>query len=439
MTPIRFRSTRSEQPRISFREALLQGLAPDGGLYVPDTIPALEASTWNGAADFSSLAQNVLEHWIGTDVEPNALSAIVRDALDFDVPLVPLEGGEWDGIHVLELFHGPTLSFKDFGARMMARLMSHFLRNEQQHLTILVATSGDTGSAVADGFAGQSNIRVVLLYPDGQVSPTQEQQLILRRPGVTAVAVDGSFDDCQRMVKEAFADPALRTRGLSSANSINIGRLLPQMLYYLEAVRSTGLASPVFCVPSGNLGNLTGGILAHLSGLPVGQFIAAHNANDFFPRHLTEGLTVYRPSRRTFSNAMDVGVPSNFERLRFLLHPEELRRLIHGVSISDEDTLVSMRRVYDVTGYVADPHTAVGLEAVRRYRNIWGDEAPAVVLSTAHPAKFPDIVRRAIGITPDVPPQLAQLQEAETHVVHAQPEVKALKEILATASDERFS
>lgn len=429
-----YHSTRSDLPKVSFRAALWHGLAPDGGLFIPETVPTVGPDLFRKARDFVDLGVAVLGQWLAEDVDEATLARVVSNALDFEVPLVPLEGSGWDGTYVLELFHGPTLSFKDFGARVMARLMSHFLQDEDQQLTILVATSGDTGSAVADGFAAQPNIRVVLLFPQGQVSPTQELQLVARRPGVTALAVDGTFDDCQRMVKEAFADRTLADVNLSSANSINIGRLLPQMLYYMEAIRVGGFDEVVFCVPSGNLGNLTGGLLAHLSGMPASRFIAAHNANDFFPRHLVDGSDEYRSSIRTYSNAMDVGVPSNFERLRALIPPENMRRLVHAVSISDDETIASMQRVHDETGYLADPHTAVGLEAARRYRLESGDASPLVVLSTAHPAKFPEVVETALGFQPDVPASLATLSETEREVERISPRLEGLKKHLLWGS-----
>ncbi|GIV62351.1 MAG: threonine synthase [Rhodothermaceae bacterium] len=411
-----YRSTRGGAVSVSFEDALLEGLAPDGGLFVPEAIPALPLS-WRSAGSFPEMALAVLARWIGHEVAQDVLEPLLADALSFPVPLVPLRGGDWDGVYVLELFHGPTLSFKDFGARTMARLMGHFLAGRQETVTILVATSGDTGSAVADGFAGQDHIRVVLLYPSGQVSPTQERQLIVARPGVQALAVRGTFDDCQRMVKEAFVHEAAAQRHLSSANSINVGRLLPQMLYYVWAVRAGGFDRVHFCVPSGNLGNLTGGVLAALGGLPVGRFIAAHNANDFFPRVLAGEEETYRASVRTLSNAMDVGVPSNYERLRALLPVEELRRRIWGTSVSDDETLAAIRRVYAETGYLADPHTAVGLEAARRYRRATGDPTPIIVLSTAHPAKFPEVLCEALGFEAKVPEQLARLRGADTSVL----------------------
>ncbi|ARA93053.1 threonine synthase [Rhodothermaceae bacterium RA] len=428
MSSLRYRSTRSAEPLVSFREALLGGLAPDGGLYVPAAIPAVPESAWREAASFPDLAFNVLHRWLAGEVDAAALRALVADAFSFPVPVVPLEGA-WEGVYVLELFHGPTLSFKDFGARTMARLMGHFLQAEDTSLTILVATSGDTGSAVADGFAGQDRIQVVLLYPKGQVSPVQERQLIVERPGVQALAVEGTFDDCQRMVKAAFVDEELAVLNLSSANSINIGRLLPQMLYYLWASRSVD-APPVVCVPSGNLGNLTGGVLAALSGLPVHRFLAAHNANDFFPKYLRGEADAFQPSVRTLSNAMDVGAPSNFERLSVLLGEAGMRDRIEGERVTDEETLDSMRRVYEESGYVACPHTAVGLEAARRYRQRCGTAHPVLVLSTAHPAKFPETVGRALGAEPALPERLSRLWHRPTRVATLPPTAEALRERL---------
>jgi threonine synthase len=424
-------STRNPELRVGFREALLTGLAPDGGLFIPESIPSIPPSTWQEGASIAAIGRRVLPYWMGEAVPQDVLASIVDDALNFPVPLVPLKEGSWEGVHVLELFHGPTLSFKDFGARTMARLMSYFLKEQDgEPLTILVATSGDTGSAVADGFAGQENIRVVLLYPKGQVSPLQERQLIVRRPGVQALAVQGTFDDCQRLVKQAFMDRELDHLPLSSANSINIGRLLPQMLYYMWGFHQCGAGQAVFCTPSGNLGNLTGGMLAALSGLPVARFIAAHNANDFFPRHLTEGLTGFPPSVRTLSNAMDVGTPSNFERLLTLLEGTELRSLIWGASITDAETTASIGRVFEETGYVADPHTAVGLEAASRYRDAFGTDLPVIVLSTAHPAKFPETVQAATGRPPEAPENLTALWQSEVSVEEIAPTLNALKEHL---------
>ncbi|MEZ4700285.1 MAG: threonine synthase [Rhodothermales bacterium] len=432
----RFVSTRGGSAAgVSFEEALLQGIASDGGLFVPAGIPVIPKALWTDAATLDALAIPVLDRWIGDEFEPGALASILREALDFPVPLVPAGGGVYgEETYVLELFHGPTLSFKDVGARTMARLMAYFLARRGRRLTILVATSGDTGSAVADGFAGLDAIDVVLLYPRGRVSPIQELQLIHKRPGVRALAIEGTFDDCQRLVKQAFLDPELASLPLSSANSINIGRLLPQMLYYLwGAAQGAWSTPPSFCVPSGNLGNLSAGVLAHLSGMPVRRFVAAHNENDFFPRYLAGEEAAFGPSVTTPSSAMDVGAPSNFERLDWLLDAERMRRLIRGERVDNAATLEAMRAVRDETGYLADPHTAVGFEAVRRQRAA-GDVSPFVVLSTAHPAKFVEIVEEALGFAPDMPARLAAYRDAETDVLAMPADYPIFRQFLRDAS-----
>ena len=405
-----FVSTRGGDP-VSFQTALVNGLAPDGGLYVPTSIPSIE-SNWEHASSFAEIGAHVLRPWLADAFGADRLDAIVDDALSFPAPLAGLAGGSWTGVSILELFHGPTLSFKDVGARTMARLMAEALGNEA--VTILAATSGDTGSAVADGFAGVPNVRVVLLYPKGQVSAVQERQLVVQRPGVQTLAVDGTFDDCQRLVKAAFQRPPESVR-LSSANSINIGRLLPQMTYYAWAIRQREIgAPPVVVVPSGNLGNVTAGVLMQRSGLPIRRFVAAHNANDRFPRFLNGGPSPEGASVRTLSNAMDVGTPSNAERLTHLLG-NALATHVSGDSVDDATTLTTMRTVYEQTGYVADPHTAVGLTAAQRLRQR-GETSPLIVLSTAHPAKFPEAVEQAIGETPESPARLAALWDAPTQV-----------------------
>ena len=407
-----FVSTKRRSPQVSFKEALLSGLAPDGGLYVPTAIPQIAEDAWRSAESFPDLASRVLTPWLKDDVDPGVLDQILTEALDFDVPLVQV-----GPVTVLELFHGPTLSFKDFGARTMARLMNHFLTGER--LTILVATSGDTGSAVADGFAGQPSLRVAVLYPKGQVSPLQEQQLIVARPGVHTYAVDGTFDDCQAMVKTLLQEP--QELRLSAANSINVGRLLPQMLYYYWAVKQQDWDQATVCVPCGNLGNLTAGVLAQLSGLPIKQFVAAHNANDGFPQYLAESQYNFGDSVRTLSNAMDVGRPSNFERLHWLLGENKMRSLITGCSVTDDATLASMRRIYTSTGYIADPHTAVALEAVQT------TDAPALVLATAHPAKFADVVQRALGTQPPTSAALEALKRQPSSVEPLRASARALR------------
>ena len=425
MSAPQYVSTRGGGEPVPFREALLDGLAPDGGLYVPTDVPALPAS-WRSATALSDLGTRVLGEWL-PDVD--RLDALVTDALSFPVPLVPLSGGGWDGVHVLELSHGPTLSFKDVGARTMARLMADALDGEP--VTILAATSGDTGSAVASGFEGVEGVRVVLLYPKGQVSEVQERQLIVARENVRALAVEGTFDDCQRLVKQAFAEARPESGRLSSANSINIGRLLPQMLYYVWAARALAVAgaegAPLFVVPSGNLGNLTAGTLAMRGGLDVAGFLAAHNANDGFPRFLEGGDAPAGDSVRTLSNAMDVGVPSNLERLRSLFSDDDLRGLVRGEAVTDDETTASMRSVHEATGYLCDPHTAVGLEAAQRARQRGEADGPVVVLSTAHPAKFPEAVEAATGVVPEAPERLAALWDAPVSVETIPPTLDALR------------
>lgn len=437
---VRYYSTRDPHKNpVTFEEALLKGLSPDGGLYIPDRIPHIAPETWLDAHSIAEVGVAVLGAWLQEAIPASELEAIVRDALNFPCPLVKLS----DDLYVLELFHGPTLSFKDFGARTMARLMQYFLRQRGERRIILVATSGDTGSAVADGFAGQENIEVVLLYPKGKVSEVQERQLITQRPGVRSFAVEGTFDDCQRMVKEAFVDSELAHLPLSSANSINIGRLLPQALYYLWAAcqinslpisptggGGRGMGVDInFCVPSGNLGNLMAGILAALMGQPVHRFIAAHNDNHFFPDFLQGKVEAYQfhPTIATLSNAMDVGSPSNFERLYTLLGPEKLRAWVWGTTVSNEATLERMKNIYEATGYVACPHTAVGLEAQARYRQQTADPTPIISLACAHPAKFPEAILNALGQEPTKEEVLEILYSRPTLVQTIKPTLEALK------------
>ncbi len=420
---LRFVSTRSGDSVVEFADAVLRGIADDGGLFMPGKIPDI-GEDWRSMPDFSSMARLVLSRWLaGVDSDPD-VDTVVSRALDFPVPVVRLSGGEWEEVLVVELFHGPTLSFKDFGARCMAGFMMRAL-DASEEKTILVATSGDTGSAVADGFAGLDGISVVLLYPRGQVSPTQERQLIVSRPGVSTFAVDGTFDDCQRMVKEVFARNGEGGR-FTSANSINVGRLLPQMTYYYWAASKVEPREFRCCVPSGNLGNITAGTLAHLAGIRAARYVAAHNANDFLARFLESGAEDYRPSVRTLSNAMDVGEPSNYERLRHLMDAESLRRFMWATSVSDKSTSAAIRRVFDLTGYVADPHTAVAFEAVARYRRSTGDVSPIAIMSTAHPAKFPETVSAALGFSPDVPQRLADYWNRDTRSRTIGPDVDAL-------------
>ena len=409
MAEIRYQSTRSSGETFSIGEALENGLAPDGGLFLPLSFPRIEIADLPGDS-FVSCSLEIFSRWLaGTEFE-HSFELVLKDALNFSVPIVELD----QDVFVIELFHEPTLSFKDFGARTMARLLGQRLARSGKRITIMVATSGDTGSAVADGFAGIEGIDVVLLFPENQVSLVQEKQLVVERPGVHTFRVRGTFDDCQALVKSAFTNPELKNVSLSTANSINIGRLLPQMLYYMWAVKTLSSSLIQMIVPSGNLGNLTAGVFASLSGMPTAGFLAAHNKNDFFPNYLIDPSVSFKPSVRTVSNAMDVGTPSNFERLSSLLTRDEMTGLIAAVSVSDSDTRLSMERIYANTGYVADPHTAVGLEALRNSGSEKRSTRPSLVLSTAHPAKFPEIVSEVLGIDPVLPPQLAKLNHLPT-------------------------
>jgi threonine synthase len=348
------------------------------------------------------------------ELDDSTLQRINSEALNFDAPLVRLK----DNIHVLELFHGPTLAFKDFGARFMSRIFSALRQEADEDLVILAATSGDTGSAVAQGFLGVEGIKVCLLYPSGQVSHIQEQQLTTAGQNVTALEVNGTFDDCQQMVKQAFSDARLNEQlMLSSANSINIARLIPQMFYYFNALAQLKVeTAPIFVVPSGNFGNLTAGLMAQKVGMPAAGFIAATNLNDVVPQYLSTGYFKPRPSQRTISNAMDVGNPSNFARILHLFgsDQQEIRRHLWGASFSDEETQKAMGKVYEKQHYLMDPHTAVGYNAVQKYRQqVSGyfsenPDTPFVLLSTAHPAKFGDVIEPVIGEKVPVPDRLRQ-------------------------------
>jgi len=398
----------------------LRGLAPDGGLYMP--VEFARHSPYEleefRALPFTEVCFRVVRPFTIPDVAEEVLWQIVSEAINFPVKLVSLS----PGLYILELFHGPTLAFKDFGARFMARLMGYFVRDETRSLTVLVATSGDTGSAVAHGFLGVPGIRVVILYPSKRVSEAQEKQFTTLGENITALEVAGTFDDCQRLVKQAFADEELNQRAwLTSANSINIGRLLPQMFYHVAAYcQVPEISEPlVISVPSGNFGNLTAGIFAKRIGLPVAHFIAATNTNDVVPEYLRSGEFHPRPARATCSNAMDVGNPSNFSRLLDLCggRLENVRREISGYSATDEETLQEMKSTWQRHGYIADPHTAVGLLGWEAYKKEHAESSEGVVLATAHPAKFADVVQKAIGQAPPLPERLGKyLQQPKLSV-----------------------
>lgn len=408
-------STNNPSLRVDLREAIFQGLPSDNGLFMPTNIPKMPVS-FIGSLDqftFPEIAFELAQALIGHEIPTADLKGIVNRAINFPAPVVPLE----ENTFILELFHGPSLAFKDFGARFMAEIMSYFNRGENQELTILVATSGDTGGAVAAGFYKTPGIRVIILYPSGKVSPLQEKQLTALGHNVTALEVAGTFDDCQALVKQAFLDTELRRHlRLSSANSINIARLIPQIFYYWEAWKQLyqERENIVFVVPSGNFGNLTAGLLAQKMGLPVHHFVAATNANDVVPEYLETGQYTPRPSVRTLSNAMDVGSPSNFARMRDLFGStwNMMREHISGFAFSDSETKDAMRKIYREKKYVLDPHGAVGYLAWKAYQKLHSD-TNGIILETAHPAKFLEDVETVLGHKIEIPQALAEISQKE--------------------------
>jgi threonine synthase len=426
---LRYLSTRKEAPSVSLEEALFAGPAPDGGLYVPERLPAIEPPRPGAALPDTAL--RVASALFGEDVPAPALESIVGESLDFPIPLVTVE----EGVHSLELFHGPTLAFKDVGARFMARLMLHFLKRSDRAVTVVVATSGDTGSAVASAFYRLEEVEVVVLFPRGKVSALQQRLFTTLGGNVSALAVEGSFDDCQRMVKQAFQDRDLRTRRtLVSANSINVGRLLPQTFYYfhIEAQLEPD-ARPIVATPSGNFGNLTAGLFAKGMGFSAKRLVAATNANDVVPEYLARGIYRPRPSVATLSNAMDVGDPSNWARIQWLYGGslDEIRRDLLGSAHTDEETVETMKNVYRSTGYILDPHSAVAYLGAARGRGSSRNRPTAVFLSTAHPAKFRETVEPAIESRIALPPALARALGPPERFLPIPAEYRALKEYLA--------
>ena len=399
------------------KKAVVKGLAEDRGLYMPERINKLPKAFFDDMPEmkFQDIAYNVASAFFGEDVDLDALKDLVYDTLQFDCPVVKVK----ENIYALELFHGPTLAFKDVGARFMARLLQYFIRMEGQHemVNVLVATSGDTGSAVANGFLGVDGIHVYVLYPKGKVSPIQECQFTTLGQNITAIEVDGVFDDCQRLVKSAFMDEELNQRmKLTSANSINVARFLPQAFYYFNAyarMKALGKADQfVMCVPSGNFGNICAALFGHAMGLPVKRFIAANNANDIFYKYLLTGKYEPKPSVQTLANAMDVGDPSNFARIYDLYGKshERITSLISGATYSDEQIRQTMRQCYDETGYILDPHGACGYQAL--VDGLQEGEV-GVFCETAHPAKFKEKVDEILGIDVEIPDRLAAFMRGE--------------------------
>lgn len=405
-------STNNSNNIVDFSEAVLKSLPQDKGLYMPMTLLDLDQDFFEQSLSmtFQELSFQIAKKIIGDDIPENVLKEIVYDAINFDAPLVHIN----DNIYSLELFHGPTLAFKDFGARFMARVMNYF-RNKNEKLYILVATSGDTGGAVASGFYDVEGIEVVILFPKGKVSPLQQKQLTTLGKNITAIEIDGTFDDCQAIVKEAFLDIDLnKIYNLSSANSINIARLIPQSFYYFNALRQLGNPEDaVFVIPSGNFGNITAGIIGQQMGMRVSHFVAATNSNDVFPEYIESGIFTAKTSIATISNAMDVGNPSNFPRLEKLYGStwNIVKKNVSSYSISDAETKATMKLVYENHAYILDPHGAVGYKAALKYKEAHARQRPIIVLETAHPSKFIETVEETLGIEIKIPKRLADLKD----------------------------
>ena len=391
-----------------FHNAVKRGLAPDRGLYFPETIPQLPQSFFDGIEKMSipEMAYRVIKPYVGNKFLKEKLMEIVKETLDFDFPIIDIT----DNIAALELFQGPTLAFKDVGARFMARSLGHLNRDSNEEITVLVATSGDTGGAVANGFLGVEGINVVILYPKGKVSEIQEKQLTTLGQNITAFEVDGVFDDCQEMVKSAFLDPGLSSLNITSANSINVARWLPQMFYYFIAWRALKSKNKrlVFSVPSGNFGNICAGIMGQQMGLPIDHFIASTNVNDAVPRYLETGTYNPMPTIQTISNAMDVGNPSNFIRIQKIFNNDsvKMKKNLSGYRYTDQQTRKALKEIYELKNYIADPHGAVGYLGLKEYLNQQKEDFYGVFLETAHPVKFLDSVNKTLKLEVEIPERL---------------------------------
>lgn len=429
---MKYISTRDKNLKVSFEQAVKQGLAPNRGLFMPENYIKLSAEFWANLFDMSlpEIGYYVGREYVGDEIPDEDFKKLCSEVLNFDIPLVSVK----DKIYSLELFHGPTCAFKDVGARFMARCLGYFSQRKNEKTVILVATSGDTGSAVANGFLNVPGVDVIILYPSGKVSEIQEKQLTTNGGNITALEVNGVFDDCQALVKTAFAN--FDTKGkfkLTSANSINIARLIPQSFYYYYAVKQVKSYDSVICVPSGNFGNITGGIFALKSGLPVKHFVAATNANDTVPQYLQSGVYTPKPSVQTISNAMDVGDPSNFERLDMIFShsSKEFGATISSYSFSDEQTKKKMSAVYKDFGYMLDPHGAVGMLGIEKYLRDNNLDNPGIFLETAHPAKFLDVVKSAVNAEPVLPEALKNCLNKPKTSIKIENDYKELEKILA--------
>lgn len=430
---MQYYSTNNKENKVSFKQAILQGLANDKGLFMPEKISRLPETFFKNLShlSFQEIAFKVARNFIEDEISENELHFIIENSISFEAPIIKLS----DDLSILELFHGPTLAFKDFGARFMARTMEYFLKGLNKEITILVATSGDTGSAVANGFLNVEGIKVLVLFPSGKISKIQEKQITTLGNNITAVEVEGTFDDCQRLVKTAFVDENLKSKiNLSSANSINIGRLIPQSFYYFESYKQIENKDQkiVYSVPSGNLGNLTAGLFAKEMGLQINKFIAATNKNDVFTKFIGEGKFLPKASVETLSNAMDVGDPSNFARIIDLYKNDHkvISDLIFSKSFSDEETLNKIQYLYDNFKYVIDPHGAVGCLAFDQYKNTINENVSGVVLETAHPAKFINVIEDNLNIIPEIPDRLKSCLNKIGNTIKISNQYKDLKEIL---------
>ena len=429
---MKFYSLNKKSPVASFKEATILGQAPDKGLYFPEHIPVFDKSFFENMDNMSNeeIAFHVIQPYASEDIPEDVLRKIVAETINFPIPLVEVNST----ISSLELYHGPTLAFKDVGARFMSRCLGYFSKEKTDKVTVLVATSGDTGGAVANGFYNVEGVEVVILYPSGKVSSVQEKQLTTLGKNIQALEVEGSFDDCQQMVKQAFTDDELNERlFLTSANSINVARWLPQQFYYFFAYKQWKEKNnaPVISVPSGNFGNICAGMLAHISGLPVSHFIAACNANDIVPKFMQ--TQNYEPQKAvaTLSNAMDVGNPSNFVRILELFNNEflSLKEKLSSVSITDDETKATIKSVLKTHNYLLDPHGAVGYLALKKYLQGYPDQK-GFFIETAHPVKFYDVVEPVIGERIPLPAPIADIMDKEKKAVKVKADYRLLKEFL---------
>ncbi len=412
---MQFYSLNDPDHRTSFKNAVVSGIAPDKGLYFPERITPLEPDFFENIEALSNheIAFRAIHQFVQEDIPDHILKEIIANTLDFDFPVFDLE----ENVATLELFHGPTMAFKDVGARFMANCLGYFSQGEKQEVTVLVATSGDTGGAVANGFLGVEGVHVVILYPSGKVSDIQEKQLTTLGQNIEAMEVDGTFDDCQRMVKTAFLDQEItQHRKLTSANSINVARWLPQLFYFLFAYKQAKSKGKdiVFSVPSGNFGNICAGMVAQKLGMPVKHFVASTNVNDVVPKYLEQGVYEPMPSVATISNAMDVGDPSNFVRIRHLYQDDldALRENLSSYSFTDSMTRNAMKKVYTNSGYVMDPHGAVGYLGLKAYQKSHPDTF-GIFLETAHPVKFLNVVEETLDVQLEIPSQIQKIMGKE--------------------------